>query len=335
MNSGQEYVGSAQSQQTVQSQQSIQGQQMMQPNQIIGQTNPMQNQPMQNNQQAQNNQMQQQIQNQDPNTQQQQVQGQGPQIHHFEAGMYSEVIQVLSEFSGFVIGELQKPEPMTHMKIAQMLQLYIQHCLMKGPGDENPVVAPAGTTCQHQFSHGKRSGETCNAPAKCMGVDNLPRCTSHKKTKGRKLTLTDSGSTEPGAAGQTFSYAANATKGRTVGQSLTSIQQAITDQMEPAKLHLMQTPDNRFFHQDSGLVFEERYGQWICVGVMDGDNTRMLTELDTYVCYGNMWKWDPARVDKKSSEHGHSCLVDGDHPLVQSSAGSIQKKLDSVIGNSL
>lgn len=260
---------------------------------------------------------------------------QGPQLHHFEVGTYNEVVKILSEFSGFVIGELQKPEPMTHIKIAQMLQLYVEHCLRKGPVAGEETVAPTGTTCRHHFIKGLREGQDCGKPAKCMGVDNLPKCATHKKSKPAKIGLTGAEAAEPGAAGQTFSYAANASKGKTAPQNLTSIQAAIAEQTEPATLNLLQAPDGRTYHQDSGIVFEQRNGNWTAIGVMDGEVTRKLTVMDTYVCFGNMWKWDPSCIDDEGAKNqGHSFIVEGEHSLITSSDGIIQKKIDSVFSNS-
>ena len=138
---------------------------------------------------------------------------------------------------------------------------------------------------------------------------------------------------------RSFSYSANATKGKTVPQTLTSIQQAIQDQAGPAALTLIQAPDGRYYHKDSGLVFIQRENEgWIAVGVMDGPNTAKLTANETYVCYGNRWRWDQSCVEDAAAQAmGHSLVIGTgeSHPLVQNGGTVVAKKLESIGMNAL
>jgi len=258
------------------------------------------------------------------------------QVHYFEPGPYAEVINVLQEFAGFVLGEVAKPEPLDQNKLGNMLNVYIQNCLRKGPqpGQE----APTGSTCQHAFIKGSKEGQICGKPANYVGVDGRPKCSTHKTSRPAKGNISEAGAIASGAAsGQTFSYSANAGKGKTVPQSLTSIQQAISEQAGPGSLTLFQTADGKFFHKDSGIVFENRPNEgWIAVGVLNGNNVDKLSANETYVCYGNKWRWDPACVvDPAAVKHGHSLVIGAgaSHPLVQGNNALVQQKIHSVTSN--
>jgi hypothetical protein len=263
------------------------------------------------------------------------------QIHCFEPGPYAEVLVVLSEYSGFILGEAQKPEPLDQSKLGNMLKIYIENCLRKGPSPGQE--APTGATCKHLYVKGAKEGQLCNRPANYMGIEGAPKCASHKSSKPAKTGITESGPTSSGAAaGQTFSYAANANKGKTVPQTLTSIQQAIAEQTTPSQLSLFQTPNGIFYHKDSGIVFENKLYNgiqgWIAVGVLNASGgVDKMTTNHTYVCYANRWSWAPESVDDPEAEkQGHSLIVPSgtDHPLVQGSSGIIQQKISSITSNS-
>jgi hypothetical protein len=274
--------------------------------------------------------------------QQNQQGGQGiAQVHFFEPGPYAEVVGVLSEYTGFILGEAQKPEPLDQTKLGNMLNIYINNCLRKGPSPDQE--APSGAKCLHLYVKGAKEGQICNRAANYMGVEGAPKCASHKSSKPAKSAITESETTSSGAAaGQTFSYAANATKGKTVPQTLTSIQQAIAEQTTPAQLSLFQTPSGIYYHKDSGIVFENKVyngGQgWIAVGVLNssGGVDKMMAS-HTYVCYGNRWIWDQSCVeDPEAEKQGHSLVVSAgtEHPLVQNSSGIINQKINSITSNS-
>ena len=260
------------------------------------------------------------------------------QIHHFEPRAYEECVKALTEFSGFVLSQAVGPEPITQEKLGRMLKVYLDNCVRKGPGEG--TEPPPGSVCQHVFIKGGNAGNICGKNAKFTGVEGLPKCSSHKKSRpSKKKSITNSPSAD--AAGNTFSYAANVGKGKTIPQSLTTIQAAIAQQEEPAKLILEQTADGRYFHEGSNIQFEIRKDDqgnelgWVAIGVIDGSSTRLLSEMDVYVCYGNHWKWDKDRVEKEvSASKENTILVGNDHPLIQNTHGLVQKKIESIVANS-
>jgi hypothetical protein len=262
----------------------------------------------------------------------QQNQGGMAQVHYFEPGPYKEVICCLTEFAGFVMGEAQKGQVLDQKKLGDMLNIYIQYCLKSGP--EEGAAAPAGATCTHVYIKGKNENQPCNKPAKHVGVDGTPKCAAHKGSKPAKKEPSQAEGMVSGAHGQTFSYAANAGKGKTAPQSLTTIQQSIAEQTKPAQLSLKQTADGRFYHDGSGIQFEQRPEGWVAIGTVNGPATNRLTETDVYVCQANIWKWDETRVDRASSQTtAPPFIVQGDHPLIQSRDQVLEKKIESIRNN--
>jgi len=253
------------------------------------------------------------------------------QIHHFDPKNYKEVVECLTEFAGFILGEAQKGEILDQNKLGLMLNLYKTHCLKSGP-DEN-ATAPAGAKCTHVYTKGKSEGTICGKAAKNIGVDGTPKCVSHKGSKPVRKDPSQAEGIVSGAHGQTFSYAANVGKGKTAPQSLTTIQQTIAEQ-KPSQLTLKQAPDGRLFHDGSGMVFEQRPEGAVAIGTLNGPSTNRLTETDLYVCQANLWKWDESKVDRLSNQNvSPPFIVQGDHPLIQSRDQVLEKKIESIRTN--
>lgn len=264
----------------------------------------------------------------------QQSSGAVAQIHILDNKSYDETLAILTEYTGFIYGEAQKPEPLTHDKLGMMLAVFVQHCLRKGvPAN---TQAPAGSTCQHRFTKTDKAGQFCGAQAKHVGVEGLPKCSSHKASKPSKQVTDPTMAGGAGAAAQTFSYSAQQGKGRIAPQSLTTIQAAIREQTEAAKLDIEQAQDGRYFNRATNFVFDNRDGQWIAVGVMNGPQTTRLSAIDTHVCFGNQWKWDPNCVDDPAARAlGHPLVIGSNHPLLAGSDQNnlIARKIESVVAN--
>lgn len=256
------------------------------------------------------------------------------QIHFLSGGSYDETIAILVEFSGFVLSEAQKPEPLDQEKLGKMLNVYIGNCLKKAA--PAGVEAPSGTTCQHLYIKGDNSGKMCGKPAKFKGLEGLPKCSSHKSSKPGKQSTDAVAASSAAAASQSFSYAANQGKGKTDPQSLTTIQQSIAERSEPAGLALHKAPDGRIYNPATKIVFEERADGFVAIGVMDGPVTAKLSTMEAGVCYGNSWKWDPTMVeDDYAKNSGHPLIISSDHPLIAGRDTSlITKKIESVVSNS-
>lgn len=249
-------------------------------------------------------------------------------VHHFDTAAYEECKAVLTEFTGFVLAESVKPEPLTQAKLGQMLNLYIDNCISKGPVEG--AKPPTGSKCEHIYTKGKNPGTKCGKSAKFTGLEGLPKCSGHKTAKPFKAKGSEN-SPSAKSAGKTFSYADNLGKGKTIPQDLTIIQAIIEEQQEPAKLDLIETPDGRLFHEATNIQFERREEGVVAIGLIDGPNTLPLTTKDTYVCHGNMWKWDPTKVESASMrDQKSSILIGEDNPLVQGSQELIQKKIESI-----
>lgn len=255
-------------------------------------------------------------------------------IHYLEPKNYDEALSILVEFSGFILSEALKPEPLDQTKLGNMLNIYISNCLRKGPpaGTE----APTGASCQHLYIKGENSGKLCGKPAKFKGVEGLPKCSSHKTSKPGKQSTSAEAAASAASTGQTFSYAANQGKGKTDPQTLTTIQQSIVEHTGPSELSLARAPDGRLYNHATGIVFEIRPEGFVAVGVMDGPVTSKLSVMEANVCYGNKWKWDPACVeDDYARDTGHPLIISADHPLIAGRDGSlINKKIESVSANS-
>ena len=312
-------------------QQPHQDQSTQQPNPMFQQqqSQPVLQQPMQDYQQYQQPMQQQDYQ---PGMgQQQQDNSNGmAKIHYLDGRNYDEIIGILIEFSGFVYGELQKPEPLDQTKLGAMLTAYIHNCLKKGPPAEEQ--APTGATCQHLFIKGDKSGEICNKTAKFKGVDGLPKCSTHKTSKPSKAST--SAPTTTGPAGQTFSYAAQAGRGKVTAQTLTTIQATIAEQATPSQIALERAPDGRLYNPQTNLVFEQRPDGLTAVGVMNGPSTTKLSVMDAHVCWGNQWKWDPNCVDDAAAKSaGHPLVVGEGHPLVSAGTGVMNQKIASIMNN--
>jgi hypothetical protein len=256
------------------------------------------------------------------------------QIHILENKVYDEAVSILTEYTGFIFTEVQKPEPMSQEKLGTMLAVFVQHCMQRGvPVDSK---APAGATCKHRYVKTDKAGQECGAPAKFLGIDNLPKCSSHKASKPSKQSTDPTQVGGAGVAAQTFSYSAQKGQGRIAPQALTTVQAAIREQTEAAKLELEQAPDGRVFNRATNFVFEQRDNQWIAVGVINGPQTNKLTAIDTHVCFGNQWKWDPNSVeDPNAKTLGHPLVIGANHPLVAGSEQTnlIARKIESVVAN--
>lgn len=256
------------------------------------------------------------------------------QIHILENKAYDETLAILTEYTGFVFGEAQKPEPLTQEKLGTMLAVFVQYCMRRGVPPNS--AAPPGSTCQHRYTKTDKAGQFCGAQAKGLGVEGLPKCRPHIASKPSKQTTDPTMAGGAGAAAQTFSYSAQQGKGRIAPQSLTTIQAAIREQSEAAKLELEQAPDGRIFNRATNFVFEQREGQWYAIGVIDGPKTNKLTAIDTHVCFGNQWKWDPTCVeDQNAKALGHPLVIGAGHPLLAGSDQNnlIARKIESVVAN--
>lgn len=272
-------------------------------------------------------------------SQPQQQQAAMAKIHYFDVSNYKEVTQVLIDYTGFIYAEVQK-EPLTYEKLGTMLTAFLQNCVRQGMSPQEQPIAEG--TCTHLYtrSKGENNGKLCGKPAKFIGVDGQKKCSSHKASKPAKLP--GGAPVASGAAGQVFSYSANATKGKVAPQALSTIQAAIAKQTEPAALNLVQEPPNqngtpgRIYNPTTGLIFEQRDGGYLVVGVIDGPNTAKLSVNDVGVAYGNGWRWLETAVDDEAAKAlGHPLVIGGDHPLVSTpeSAGLIQNKLSSIMNN--
>lgn len=247
-------------------------------------------------------------------------------IHYFDGRNYDEVVRILVEYSGFIFGEFHVDQD----KLGVMLNTYINNCVRKGPPAEEQ--APTGATCQHLFIKGDKNGEVCGKTAKFKGVDGLPKCSTHKTSKPSKASTSASSVTGP--AGQTFSYAANAGRGKTAPQSLTTIQATIAEQAAPSQINLERAPDGRLYNPQTNLVFEQRAEGLIAVGVMNGPITTKLSVMDAHVCWGNQWRWDASCVDDQAAANaGHPLVVGEGHPLVSAGSGVMNQKIASIMNN--
>jgi hypothetical protein len=255
-------------------------------------------------------------------------------IHYFDPQNYNEVVEVLVEVFGFILGEIIKsPEPLDQQKMGAMLNTYIANCMQKGQAvTEQP---PLNSTCEHIFVKGSTPGRICARPAKHIGIEGLPKCSQHKNSKPSKTTAGKGSSTKPtGGTEQAFSYSAYQNKGKVAPQSLTTIQASIAEQTAAPKLSLSQAPDGRIYNPATNFLFEQRPEGWIAYGVMEGEKTVKLSAKDVYVCFGNKWKWDPACVEDEAAESmAHPLVIGADHPLVSSQSGLIRSKIDSVRAN--
>lgn len=258
------------------------------------------------------------------------------QIHFLDNKNYDEMVRILAEYTGFVFSEAQKPEPLTQEKLSLMLSIYIQNCLRKGvPPD---AAAPAGAKCQHRYVKKDKEGQICGASAKYVGVEGLPKCSSHKASKPAKAATDPTAVAGGGAAAQTFSYSNHQGKGKVAPQGLTAIQASIREQTEPPQISLDKLADGRFYNRATNIQFENREGKWIAMGVVNGPVTNKLTVTDVHVCYGNNWAWDPACVeDPAAAQLGHPLVAGADHPLLAGSNNNalMAKKIESVINNNL
>jgi hypothetical protein len=270
----------------------------------------------------------------------QQAQAATAQVHYFDVSNHKEVRQVLIDYTGFIYAEVQK-EPLTYDKLGNMLTIFLANCVRIGMSPQEQPVAEG--TCTHVYtrSKGENNGKVCGKPAKFIGVDGQKKCSSHKASKPAK---TPGGApVASGAAGQVFSYSANATKGKVAPQALSTIQAAIAKQTEPAALNLVQEPPGpdgragRVINQATGMVFEQRDGvNWVVVGAADGPNTVKLTVNDLAVCYGNSWTWWKDSIDDEAAKAlGHPMVIGGDHPLVSppENTSLVMNKLNSIMNN--
>jgi len=259
------------------------------------------------------------------------------QKHHFNTKDYDEVVRCLSEFAGFVLNEAKREEKLDQEKLGRMLNIYLTNCIVKGPSDD--ATPPEGSACQHVYVKGNNEGHKCGRKAKYVGVDSLPKCSTHKNSRPSKTNGSLSKTPQTSSTGETFSYAENRGKGKTIPQSMTSIQSTISEQQKPAELKLAQTMDGKYYHQSTKLVFEQQavdgQQEWVCVGLLVDNNTEPLTKNDILVCWGNQWKWDPSTCQSQENQNSYVSSVGGDHPLVvQDNSELIKKKLESVTANS-
>lgn len=292
-----------------------------------------------------------QIQNSQPQIlQAQNIQAQNPQqqnqgnqetsslktIYYFERRTYDECITTLIGFSSCILGYVQdNPGQMIDReKLGQVLNVFINNCMRVGPSEVDQKV-PDGSNCEHLYSKGKVQGTKCGKPAKFIGIDGLPKCSSHKTSKAAKDESGNTALTPGAAAGQTnFSYAASVGKGKVAPQSLTTIQASIMEQTEPAKLELNQLPDGRIVNPATRFEFIQKPDNgWIAVGVIEDLSTpsRKLTKLETGICLGNRWKWDPSRVEGDAIID-HPLTIGANHPLVNGES-FVMHKITSVQNN--
>jgi hypothetical protein len=212
--------------------------------------------------------------------QQQQAQAAVAQPHYFDVSNHKEVRQVLIDYTGFIWSEVMK-EPLTYDKLGNMLTIFLANCVRVGMSPQEQPTAEG--TCTHVYtrSKGENNGKICGKPAKFIGVDGQKKCSSHKASKPAKVA--GGAPVASGAAGQVFSYSANAAKGKVAPQALSTIQASIAKQTEPATLNLVQEPpgpdgkSGRVLNQATGLIFEQCEGGFIVVGIADGPNTVKLT----------------------------------------------------------
>ena len=165
-------------------------------------------------------------------------------------------------------------------------------------------------------------------------MDGLPKCSVHKASKPSKAAA-GTGGAPSGASNQSFSYSANAGKGKVAGQPLTTIEASIAEQTAPAQLQLSQDPGTgKIFNPSTKIEFQQKAdGHWLAVGVIEGTSTRKLTKMDVHICYANQWKWDTTCVEEES---GLECSPSGhrtDDPLVNNSGGLVARKVDSITAN--
>lgn len=259
-------------------------------------------------------------------------------VHYFDISNHKEVRQVLIDYTGFVWAEVQK-EALSYDKLGNMLTVFLANCVKLGMSPQEQPIAEG--SCSHLYtrSRGENNGKLCGKPAKFIGVDGLKKCSSHKASKPAKTAPGAGGPIASGAAGQVFSYSANASKGKVAPQELSTIQAAIQRQTEPAALNLVQAPapDLRVYNAATGMVFEKRDGvNFVVVGVIDGANTAKLNVNDLSVCQGNSWRWSADSIDDEAAKLlGHPMVIASDHPLVSppESASLIQNKLSSIMAN--
>ena len=263
-------------------------------------------------------------------------------VHYFDVTNHKEVRQVLIDYTGFIYAEVQK-EALTYEKLGTMLTVFLANCVRLGQSPQEQPIAEG--TCSHLYtrSRGENNGKLCGKPAKFIGVDGLKKCSSHKASKPAKMPAGAGGPIASGAAGQVFSYSANATKGKVAPQELSTIQAAIQRQTEPASLNLVQEPPGannlpgRVYNASTGLVFEKRDGvNFVVVGVIDGANTNKLNVNDMSVCQGNGWRWANDAIDDEAAKQmAHPLVIAGDHPLVSQpeSNSLIANKLSSIMTN--
>lgn len=258
-------------------------------------------------------------------------------IHHFKKEDYDEVVKVLAEYSGFILGEAAKNEKLSQEKLGRMLTIYVTNCVKKTTEENH--APDEGATCKHVYVKGNNAGQECGRKAKYFGVDGIPKCSSHRNSRPTKSSNGISDTPATNAMGNTFSYSQNKGKGKTVPQSMTTIQQTIAEQQKPAELTLSQTASGIFFNEATNIVFENRgtveQTRWIAVGHLVDNIVELLTETTTYICYANLWMWDADRVEQNNNKDDYVSDVETGHPLLMNkNEDLIKQKLQNIEENS-
>jgi hypothetical protein len=261
-------------------------------------------------------------------------------LHHFSASVYDEVVKVVVENNTCILQEIQKGNVITEALLGNILRAFVSQCLRRGmpAGDK---LTDANLTCRHIFKKGapEKVGRECGSKANFVGVEGLPKCSTHKTSKatGVASAVTSAAST----SGATFSYKNHANTGKVASQNLTSIQASIAQQNTPANITLIYDNElNIHYTAKSNLVFEKRgegiTEKWVVVGVRSDEGVEKLTTFETFLCDSNGWKWDPLRVndDPAVNESHPLASISSNHHIVSNDSAVLAEKFERMNQNS-
>ncbi len=272
-----------------------------------------------------------------PQQTQQQPQVSLPQVLYFDPTNHTTCVKALTDYTGMLFGALQGGAKPDYEFFGRMLYNYVTGCLRSGP--EANTKIPEGATCKHVFSNrGSRVGQECGKKANFLGIEGLPKCSSHKGSGAKNES---SGNIPSGASGQTFSYADNKGKGKELPQTATTLQRALSEATEPAILELSRLPDGRCYNPATQIIFIQTPNEeWIAIGTLNPSDqtTTKLTAWEVHTCASNRWKWDVNCVVNGGNNpdiNASPLTIQSNNPLVSGgqTAALTNHKIASVLNN--
>lgn len=278
------------------------------------------------------------------NQQGQQQQGQIPfEVRYFDAATYVKVFHThVNIFQLFVSHLSQKGVQVDATELSSLLNSYWENYIKSG---DNLSDLPEGATCQHVFTKGaaEKKGTMCGATAKYRGVEGKPKCTTHKNSRpvkdGEGTTSSAGGVPSPSKTNPVFNYKDHKNTGTVSGQSLTSLQNSIKEQVTPSQINLTRNEHGIVYNPDTRLVFTQKEdGLYYAIGILgdDGKSVNRLANVDTYLCYSNGWKWDETCVDENDTNSEHPLmegLIGAESNLVSNQSAIIKAKINSFSSN--